>query len=81
MQDTVDHAQQQAKLALIHCLLTLLQISRCLSQVIKQNWRQIFNHVVHLAIEVVRSEHVAVLLADLLDRLKPLLDIRHVFTL
>ena len=47
-------------------------------QILDEKWRQIFNHVVHLSVKFIWSEHVSVLFADLLDCFERKLDVTYI---
>jgi hypothetical protein len=81
VEDAVDHADQEAKLlkvflclGLLRDLIDLRKLVNSRHQVLQQIRRQVLNHVVHLHVQIVRSEHEAILLADLFDRFKAQLD-------
>lgn len=58
--------------------INLLKLCYSEDQVVQQVAREIFDHVIHLTVEVVASEHEAVLLANLLDCLQSKLRARKI---
>lgn len=68
MEDRVTDANQHFHRLFRILLIHLYQSLGGFHQSLKQDLRKPLNHEVHFSVQVVRSEHISVLGADLLDR-------------